>query len=74
VTARLDALASLDREADVEREAAPLVRPKTYFEPFALRALGRVRNDGELIRQAGERFEAQGLGWQAEQTLVLLAG
>ena len=74
VTARLDALASLDREEDVEREAPPLVRPKTYLEPFALRALGRVRNDGELIRQAAERFDALGLGWHAEEIRALHLG
>ena len=47
--------------------------PGTYFEPFALRALGIVRRDSGLIEQALSRFEAMELGWHAERTSGLLA-
>jgi class 3 adenylate cyclase len=70
--ARLDALAALRKPA-VEREASPLLRPGIYLEPFALRALGAVREDEVLIEQAVDRFTAMGLEWHAEQSLKLLA-
>jgi len=63
----LEALAALNERALVEREAAALTRQHTYLEPFALRALGAVREDETLIEQAVERFEAMGLAWYAEQ-------
>ena len=43
-----------------------------YLEPFALRALGRVRGDRELGRRAVEAFDALGLGWHAAETRALL--
>jgi hypothetical protein len=43
-----------------------------YMEPFALRALGVVREDEEMISRAAERFDALALGWYAAQTRVLL--
>lgn len=70
--ARLDALAALGRRDDVEAEAEGLLRPGTYLEPFALRALGIVREDEELVRAALERFETLGVPWQAAQTRALL--
>lgn len=71
---RLDALAALaDREA-IERDAPQLLRPRTYVEPFALRALGAARRDDDLLTRAQERFEALGLDWHAAQTERLLAG
>jgi hypothetical protein len=73
VSARLDALAALGDRAAVEAEAHLQSRPGTYFEPFALRALGIVREDDALLREALERFEQLGLGWHAEQTRALLA-
>jgi class 3 adenylate cyclase/tetratricopeptide (TPR) repeat protein len=66
--ARLDALAALKKRSLVEREAPPLLQTGTYLEPFALRALGAVRDDDVLIEQAAARFEAIGLNWHAEQT------
>jgi hypothetical protein len=33
----------------------------TYLEPFALRALGLVREDASLIERAAARFKAFGL-------------
>ena len=68
VAARLDALAALGRRETLEHDAPPLLRPGTYLEPFALRALGVVREDEGLTEQAVERFEALGLDWHAAQT------
>jgi hypothetical protein len=73
VAARLDALGALRRSEQVEAEAPLLLVPGTYLEPFALRALARVRGDVELLHQAAERFEAMGLGWFAAETRALLA-
>jgi len=70
--ARLDGLAALRDRQCVEAEAGILLQPGTYLEPFALRALGIVREDDELLRRAHERFEAMRLEWHAEQTAVLL--
>ena len=72
VAARLDGLAALGRRETLERDAPPLVRPGTYLEPFALRALGVVREDEGLAEQAASRFEAMGLDWQAAQTRAQL--
>jgi class 3 adenylate cyclase len=71
--ARLDALAALKERSLVERDAPPLLQPGTYLEPFALRALGAVRDDHLLIEQAVDRFAAMGLEWHAEQSRKLLA-
>jgi len=49
------------------------LRPGTYLEPFALRALGAVREDDLLIEQAVDRFDAIGLNWHAEQSRKLRA-
>lgn len=72
--ARLDALSALKERSLVERDAPPFLRPGIYLEPFAMRALGVVREDEALIEQAVDRFEAIGLTWQAEQSRKLLAG
>ena len=72
MAAHLDGLAALGERERVEREAAPVLRPGTYLEPFALRALGLVREDEGLIGQAAERFEAFGLEWHAARTRALL--
>lgn len=66
--ARLNALVALDRRAEIEEEAPALVKPGTYVEPFALRALGFARSDAGLVDQAIERFETMGLDWHAEET------
>ena len=71
--ARLDALAALKERSLVERDAPPLLKPGTYLEPFALRALGAVREDGSLIEQAADVFAAMGLEWHAQQSRRLLA-
>ena len=75
VTTRLDALLALGRRDAVEQEAAPLVSSGSVLRPFALRALGAVREDEALLQDAIERFEAFGLDWHAAETrrLVLQA-
>jgi class 3 adenylate cyclase len=70
--ARLDALAALKERSLVERDGPPLLLPGTYLEPFALRALGGVREDELLIEQAADHFDAMGLDWHAEQSRKLL--
>jgi class 3 adenylate cyclase len=70
-SARLDALSALQRWDDVERDAADLLQPDTYLEPFALRALGLARTDAELLRRAQESFAHLGLSGQALQTAAL---
>jgi predicted ATPase len=68
VAARLDALAALGRREALEDAASPLLRAGTYLEPFALRALGLVREDPILVEQAAARFDAMALAWHADQT------
>jgi class 3 adenylate cyclase len=71
-TARLDALAAARDRDNLEREAPPFLRLGMYCEPFALRALGLVREDEKLIAQAVGRFDALHLHWHADQTRALL--
>jgi hypothetical protein len=72
-TALLDGLAAIRDRPRVEEAAQRLLVPGTYLEPFALRALGLVREDETLIEQARERFRALGLDWYAEETARLVA-
>jgi class 3 adenylate cyclase len=72
ISVRLDALAALSDRSRVEREAPLYLQPDTYFEPIALRALGIVRSDAELLRKAVALFEGIGLAWHASQTRKLL--
>ena len=71
VVARLDAFAALRDVGRVEELAAQLLEPGLYAEPFALRALGLVRGDDELVARGQERFGALGLAWHAAQTEAL---
>jgi tetratricopeptide (TPR) repeat protein len=73
LVARLNALLALGRRAEIEQEAPALVKPGTYLEPFALRALGYAREDDGLVERAIQRFEAMDLAWHAAQTRTLLA-
>jgi class 3 adenylate cyclase len=73
LVARLDALVALGRGPAIEEEAPALVKPGTYLEPFALRALGLAREDDGLIEEAIKRFESMGLDWHAVETRKLLA-
>jgi tetratricopeptide (TPR) repeat protein len=72
LTARLDALAALGDGERVEREAPQFLGSRTYFEPFARRALGIVRDDRALLEQALASFEALQLDWHAARTQALL--
>jgi len=72
IVTRLDGLAAVSDRAKVEAEAAAHLRPNTYLEPFALRALGVVREETALVERALARFEALELPWHAEQTRALL--
>ena len=69
--ARLDALAALGAREPVEHYAATALAIGGYAEPFALRALARVREDEELLEQAAARFEEMGLAWRAAETREL---
>jgi hypothetical protein len=70
--ARLDAFIALGDRDRIEEEAPPLLRPNSYLEPFALRALGVARADSTLLAQALARFDALGLAWHAAETRALL--
>ena len=72
MAAHLDGLAALREGARVEVEATRLMKPGTYLEPFALRALGIVREDESLVERAADRFAGLGLDWHAAQTRDLL--
>jgi hypothetical protein len=74
VAARLDSLAALARRDVLEREAPRFLAANTYLEPFALRALGLVREDAALLERAAERFDAMALAWHAAQTRRMLVG
>jgi len=69
---RLDGLAAIRDRERAESEAGQHLRPNTYLEPFALRTLGVVREDEELLRLAQDRFRGLGLEWHAAQTRALL--
>lgn len=68
----LDAAAALRLTEQVEAAATGLSYERTYIEPFLLRALAIVREDGELLAEAASAFEVLGLGWFAEQTPMLV--
>jgi class 3 adenylate cyclase/tetratricopeptide (TPR) repeat protein len=72
LAARMDTLAALRDRRRVEEDAPALVQAGTYIEPFALRALGIVREDETLVDQASERLRAMGLAWHADQTHALI--
>jgi class 3 adenylate cyclase len=69
--ARLDALAAVGDRPAVEAEAPRALDLGGYVEPFALRALGSVREEPELLDRAATRFDQLGLGWRAAQTRSL---
>jgi hypothetical protein len=71
--ALLDALIALGDRGSIEDEAPKWVRPKTYVEPFALRALGFARADESMLADAARVFDGMELDWFAEETRKLLA-
>jgi class 3 adenylate cyclase len=66
--ARLDTLAALGDRRGVEAEAPRALHLGGYVEPFALRALGSVREDPKLLERAAARFEELGLAWRGAET------
>jgi class 3 adenylate cyclase/tetratricopeptide (TPR) repeat protein len=66
--ALLDARIVLGEHDWIEEQAPGLVRPGTYVEPFALRALGVARSDEALLDEAIRRFQQIGLDWDAGET------
>jgi hypothetical protein len=72
VATHIDGLAALGDRARVESYASEFLQPNMYLEPFALRALGLVREDATLIERALGRFEEFGLEWHAARTRALL--
>jgi class 3 adenylate cyclase len=67
LAALLDALGTL-RLRDRVEETAARVAGSSYLEPFALRALGLVRDDERLLGEAAVRFDSLGLAWHAGET------
>ncbi len=70
--ARLDALTLLGDRLGVEAEAPRALEIGGYVEPFAIRALGTVREDPRLLERAAARFEEFGLAWRGAETRALL--
>jgi class 3 adenylate cyclase len=68
---RLDALVAVGRKDEAEERASRYVGQGGYLEPFALRTLGLVRGDAELLSRATQRFEDMGLDWHASSTRAL---
>ena len=73
IAAVLDALVAVRDRERIEAEAPKWTMRGTYFEPFALRALGVAREDDVLLEQAAARFEAMELDWHAAETRKLLS-
>jgi class 3 adenylate cyclase/tetratricopeptide (TPR) repeat protein len=63
-----DALAALGERQRIEADAPEWIERPGYARPFALRALGLVREDEALVEQAAEAFDAMGLSWHARRT------
>jgi class 3 adenylate cyclase/tetratricopeptide (TPR) repeat protein len=74
MTARLDALAALRDRAKVEDIAPAFVEEGLFLEPFALRALGIVRGDDDLVERADTLLAERGLDWHRAQSERLLEG
>jgi len=70
--ALFDGLMLLDDRDRLETETAAWLDGPTYEVPFAVRALGVVRDDHALLADAVDRFEAMGLSWHAQETRELL--
>ena len=68
----LDGLLALNDHARIQQVAPTWLLPRTYIEPFALRALGSASGDEAMIEQAIARYEGMGLDWHAEQTRKLV--
>jgi hypothetical protein len=67
-SALFDALAALGARDRIESDAQEWIDQNSYATPFAMRALGLVREDETLVTQAAEEFAAMGLAWHAQRT------
>jgi hypothetical protein len=67
-SALFDALVPLGDRERIEADAPEWIERGGYPRPFALRALGLVREDEALIEQAAQGFDALGLAWHAQRT------
>jgi hypothetical protein len=72
MAARFDAGAILGNIDSVRDDAQRFGRPRSYVEPFALRAQAIVSGDDALLAQAQDRFSALRLDWHAAQTPTLI--
>jgi class 3 adenylate cyclase len=63
-----DALVALGEQERIEADAPYWIEQNSYASPFALRALGLVREDDKLVGQAAQAFDAIGLTWHAQRT------
>ncbi|HEY3461839.1 MAG TPA: AAA family ATPase [Gaiellaceae bacterium] len=66
--ALFDGLAGLGDRERIEVDAPEWIERGGYPRPFALRALGLVREDEGLVEQAAQAFDAMGLSWHAQRT------
>jgi hypothetical protein len=73
-SALFDALVALEDHDRIEADAPEWLRPRTYVEPFAMRALGAVRGDATSLQRAATLFEGIGMPWHAEETRTRFAG
>jgi len=64
----LDALVALGDRQAVEDVAPRWLKPGTYAEPFARRALGVARGDAGLLDEASSQFRSIGLEWRVDET------
>jgi class 3 adenylate cyclase/tetratricopeptide (TPR) repeat protein len=67
-SALFDALVALGEQERIEADAPEWIERGGYPAPFALRALGLIREDKALVEQAAQAFEAMGLVWHAQRT------
>jgi predicted ATPase len=72
VAVRLDASAVLGDAETVRKDAKQFGRPRSYIEPFALRAQAIVSEDDALLARSHERFNALRLDWHTAQTPSLI--
>ena len=70
-SAMLDAFVVLGDRGSIETEAPKWLRPKTYVEPFALRALGFARADKSMLTDAAARFDEMEMEWFAGESRKL---
>ena len=66
--ALFDVLAALGERKRVEEDAPDWITRGGYPAPFALRALGLVREDEGLVERGAQGFDDLGLAWHAQRT------